>query len=106
MTGLAEVLEFKFPGVEGIRTREKPGHPEPMDPFRDMEVFDWPETTTGRPRPTTAELATWKTEFEARPMEKPPLNVEDVWEVLKIKGVVTDADVPADRRQPLTRVAR
>ena len=104
MSGLAEVLEFKFPGVQGIQTRERVAHPEPFDPFRDMEIVDWPEATTGRPQPTPAELATWRTEFEGLPIEKPPMDAEDVWEVLKTKGVVTDADVPADRRQPLPRI--
>ena len=99
MTSLAGVLEFKFPGVEGIRTREKATHPEPFDPFRDMEIFDWP-TGVGRPEPTAAELSAWRTQFEAVPAEKPPLDAEDVWRVLRIKGTVTDADLPPTRRVP------
>ena len=100
MTALGEVLAFKFPGVEGIQTREKTIYPEPFDPFRDMEIVDWPVAATGRPEPTPAELAVWRTEFEAVPAEKPPMDAENLWEVLRAKGVVADADVPADRRQP------
>ena len=98
MTALAEVLEFKFPGVEGIRTRETAGHPEPFDPFRDMEIFDWP---TGQgPKPNASQLAAFRTQFEARPIEKPSMSAEDMWEVLRSKGIVTDADIPSDRRLP------
>ena len=34
------------------------------------------------------------------PVPNPPMDAEDVWEALKGKGVVTDADVPTDRRRP------
>ena len=34
------------------------------------------------------------------PAPKPPMDAEDVWEALKAKGLVTDADVPPDRRLP------
>lgn len=33
----------------------------------------------------------------------PGMTVEDLWEVLRGKGVVTDADVPGDRRRPPRR---
>ena len=36
------------------------------------------------------------------PPEKPPMDAEDLWNVMKGKGMVTDADVPGDRRQPPT----
>jgi len=36
----------------------------------------------------------------ALPVLLPAMNVEDIWEVLRTKGVVVDADVPAGRRQP------
>lgn len=32
---------------------------------------------------------------------KPPLDAEDIWRVLRAKGVVTDNDVPTARRTPL-----
>ena len=100
MTALAEVLEWKLPGVEGINVREKASHPEPMDPFRDMEIFDWDAAAIGRAKPTRATLDTWRTEFEALPVEKPRMDAEDVWRVLRTKGTVTDADVPPTRRAP------
>lgn len=101
MTSLAEVLAFKFPGVEGINTREKFAHPEPFDSFRDMEIFDWP---TGQgPEPTQAQLNNWRGQFEALPVEKPVMSVEEMWEVLRSIGIITDANVPADRRQPPRR---
>lgn len=31
---------------------------------------------------------------------KPVMNVEDLWNVLRTKGVVADSDVPAGRRRP------
>ena len=92
MTALSEVLAFKFPGIEGIRTREKSNHPEPFDPFRDMEIIDWPVATTGRPEPTTAELATWRGEFQARPVVKlpPAADVADVSVQELITQMITD----------------
>ena len=35
--------------------------------------------------------------------EPPVMNAEDIWEVLRVKALVTDADVPADRRRPPRR---
>ena len=97
MISLAEVLEFKFPNTEGIRTREKADHPEPFDPFRDMEIFDWPAAATGRPAPAGEELAAWRTEFEVRPVEKPPLDARELAEVLVAKLVITAADIDAKK---------
>ncbi len=99
MTALAEILAFKFPGVEGIRTREKASHPEPFDAFRDMEIFDWP-AGAGQPKPTRAQLAAWRTQFEALPVEKPEATLADVWEAIKAKTTITDADLPSDRQPP------
>lgn len=56
MTTLGEVLEWQFPGVEGISTRGG-------------ELMDFPSTPE-RPRPTDAELAAWAQEFEATAMSR------------------------------------
>lgn len=103
MTSLAEVLAFKFPGVEGVRTREKAIHSEPFDPFNDVEIFDWPTAKVGRGVPNVGELVAWKIEYEGRTIEKALMSAEDLWEVLRAKGVVVDEDVPGDRRQPPRR---
>lgn len=37
------------------------------------------------------------------PAPAPAMSAEDLWEVLRGLGTVTDADLPADRRQPPRR---
>ena len=90
---LAEVLSFKFPGAPGIMTMGKADG--------SVVISEWP-TALGA-RPTTGDIARWTAEFRARPIPNPEMTAEDLWEVLRGKGTVTDADVPGDRRQPPRR---
>lgn len=53
------------------------------------------------PADTAARRAAWAA--RDRDLDKPPMTIEELWEVLRSKGTVTDVDVPADRRQPPRR---
>lgn len=95
MISLAEVLAFKFPNVEGIRTREKMDHPEPFDPLRDMEIFDWPTVAAGRGEPSRVELTKWRTEFDSLLVEKPLLTAEELAAQMIKDGTMTRAKIDA-----------
>ncbi len=86
---LAEVLGWKFNHAPGIRTMGSPSG---------AVIFDWPPALG--PEPTAAQIAQWTAEYVARPIENPEMSAEDLWEVLRAKGIVGDADVPPDRRLP------
>ncbi len=87
---MGEVIGWKFNHAPGIRTREKPDGT--------MEIFDWPAALG--PQPTPAQIAQWTMDFKARPVEKATMDAEDIWRVLRTKGIVTDTEVPLTRRVP------
>lgn len=51
---LPDILEYKFPGAEGIRTRALPDGT--------FIIFDWPAELG--PEPTATEIATWTAEWD------------------------------------------
>lgn len=65
----------------------------------DDTIVEWSDNSPVSAK-TATEIETAQDEWDALPPEKPPMDAEVVWEVLRAKGMVTDADVPADRRQP------
>ena len=101
------VLEFKFPGVQGIGTSYDPKAGE-------LEIIEWPEATLGRGKPTQAELDTWYTEWQASDASKPTMTVEEeltaLKKAIKDKNLLTDADIeaatPADKRPRKANVSR
>lgn len=71
MITLAQVLEFKFPGVQGIRTRQTSDGK--------MEIFDWPMGST----PSSEDIAAWKAEMESLPPEVHPIDAANTLNELK-----------------------
>jgi len=72
MSSLAEVLEFKFPAVEGIRTRESENG--------GMEIFDWPGPGL---TPTPTQIAVWTTEYDSRVITPDPIQAATTLDELK-----------------------
>lgn len=82
MTALAIILEFKFPNIAGIRTRE--------NARGEMEIFDWPLGAT----PDAAQIATWQVEYDARIIPELEPTITQVLDMLENKGLITAADRP------------
>lgn len=91
MTALATILEFHFPGVGGIRTRQN-------EDTGKMEIFDWPEALGDEP--TQADIGKWTGEFNANPPRRKELDAAVIWRALRSKGVVADTDLPGDVKTP------
>lgn len=62
------------------------------------EIVSWPDAAGSRPDAAT--LDQWDAEFDAAcnaPAKPNPITAEELFDLLKVKGVVSDADRPRPR---------
>ena len=88
---IPNVLEWKFPGVEGIETKEN-------EETGAIEIAAWPPGQGARP--TAAQLDTWFDEWQAAGEDRRRASIEERLEALEKaaikKNVVTRAEIDAE----------
>ena len=88
---IPNVLEWKFPGVEGIETKEN-------DETGAIEITAWPKDQGAIP--TAAQLDSWFSEWRAAGEDRRQASVEERLEALETaaikKNFISRADIDAE----------